>query len=62
MKAYILTEKDLQSLKDRIDKDPRHGYGGSSQILSESDTRIYEEAHRFYNYQICKWIEEIKKE
>jgi hypothetical protein len=29
MKAYILTEKDLQSLKDRIDKDPRHGYGGS---------------------------------
>lgn len=61
MKAYILTEKDLESLKTKINISPKYGYGGSSKIISEDDARIYDEAHHFYNYQICKWIEEIKE-
>jgi len=62
MKVFILNEKDIESLKSRIDKDPRHGYeGGSSMIVSEADAKIYDEVHRFYNYQIRKWIEEIQE-
>jgi hypothetical protein len=62
MKAYILTEKDLELLKTMIDRDPKHGYkGGSSGVISKEESEIYDEVHRFYNYQVCRWIDEISK-
>jgi hypothetical protein len=58
MKAYILNDKDFADLQTRIDRDPQHGYqGGSSKVITEKDRHIYEEAHRFYNYQVRRWID-----
>lgn len=57
MKAYILKESDFDSLLAAIDRNPAHGYdGGLSQAMTDNELRIYNEAHRFYNYQIVKWI------
>lgn len=64
MKAYILTEKDFETLLLKIDRDPKHGAnGGSSQssVRDEPNQRIYDEVHRFYNYQVRKWIDEVQK-
>lgn len=63
MKAYILTEKDLENLILRIDRDPQHGDNGGSSNASVNDPgrrEAYNEAHRFYNYQVRKWIDEVK--
>ncbi len=64
MKVYIVTEEDLERLKTTIDRDPEHGHdgGGSQSSVNDPGKRmIYSEAHRFYNYQVHKWIGEIKK-
>ncbi len=61
-KVYILTEADFEKLMLKIDRDPKHGTrGGSSVMTAESDRRIYDEVHRFYNYQLRTWIDEVKK-
>lgn len=61
MKAYILTEEDFEKLLTEISRDPKHGEtGGSSQVLSDEETKAYEQAHRFYNYLIRKWIDKVK--
>ena len=64
MRAYILTQADLDRLKTMTDRDPEHGHNGGSSQSSVNDGRsrmIYSEAHRFYNYQIHKWIDEVSK-
>jgi len=62
MKAYILTEKDFDLLLSEIDRNPEHGWnGGSSAVISEEERRVYNEAHRFYNYIIHKWIDKVKE-
>jgi hypothetical protein len=62
MKAYILTESDLEALATAIDRDPQHGFsGGSSRVLSDIEQQAFKEAHRFYNYQIRCWIEKVKQ-
>lgn len=62
MKVYLLHESDIERLRTLIDRDPKHGYeGGSSTVLSEMERRAHDEAHRFYNYQICRWIDEVTK-
>lgn len=61
-KVYILTEDDIQLLRTMIDRDPRHGsQGGSGSVISEKDTIIYSDAHRFYNFQVCEWIGKVTK-
>ena len=64
MKAYILTEKDFEELLLRIDRDPKHGSKGGSSCASVRDSateRIYDEVHRFYNYQLRTWIDSVQK-
>ena len=62
MKAYILKDEDFQTLLDNIDRDPSHGLeGGSSQIYTEKEKEAFDKAHGFYNYQIRKWMNDVKK-
>lgn len=62
MKAFILSESDFENLLADIDRDPRYGMkGGSSQTFTEEQRAAYEEAHRFFNYQIRSWIDKVKK-
>lgn len=62
MKAYILSELDFARLIDNIDRDPRYGdVGGSSKILTKEQQEAFTEAHRFFNFQIRRWIDEVKK-
>lgn len=64
MKAYILRDSDFETLLLKLDRDPKHGSQGGSSNASARDPeseRIYEEAHRFYNYQIRTWIAGVKE-
>lgn len=63
MRRYILSDADFDRLLLMIDRDPKHGYeGGSSQaqVRDREEDRAFDEAHRFYNYQIRKWLGEVK--
>lgn len=60
MKVYQLTDKDVQALLDAIDRDPAHGFdGGGGVVLSDVEKRAHGDAHRFYNYQVRKWIDRV---
>lgn len=62
MKQYVITDADIEVLKTRIDRDPRHGRdGGSSVGMSDAEIDAFMAAHRFYWYQISKWVEEVTK-
>lgn len=59
-KVYLVTDEDLETLRLRLDRNPDHGYnGGSGRVLSDEEAKAFDEAHRFYNYQIHKWISEV---
>lgn len=61
MKAYILTEEDFEKLLAEISRDPKHGLtGGSSHVLSSEEKEAYQEAHRFYNHLIRRWVDKVK--
>ncbi len=63
MKAYILVDKDFDLLLTKIDRDPMHGQdGGSSRgEMDARERQIWKEVHRFYNYQVRTWIDEVQK-
>lgn len=62
MKVYLLKESDFDALLVAIDRDPIHGLnGGSSDALGEKEREAHKKAHRFYNYQIRCWIDNVKK-
>lgn len=63
MKAYILSEQDFERLLAALDRNPEYGYnGGSSAVLSEQERKAHKEAHGFYNHQIRRWIDSVKKD
>lgn len=63
MKAFIITQADIDLLLTKIDRDPRHGAdGGSSQTVDKEEQRAFNEAHRFYNYQVRTWVNSISKD
>lgn len=60
MKVFMLKQEDFDKLILMITKDPGHGQsGGSSQALSQDERQVYDEAHRFYNYNVRKWISDV---
>jgi hypothetical protein len=64
MKGYILTDADFDKLLLMLDRDPQHGAQGGSSDVSVNDPGkrvVYVDAHRFYNYQIHKWLDEVKR-
>ncbi len=62
-KVFLLREKDFEDLLTRIDRDPQHGSeGGSSAVLTENEKRAFDQAHRFYNFHVRRWISEMREE
>jgi hypothetical protein len=60
MRVYVVKQEDLDRLLAFIDRNPAHGArGGSSDVLTDTEQRAHEKAHRFFNYQIRIWIGEI---
>ena len=54
----MLTQDDIDLLTTMTE----HGYhGGSSNSLSAAEQATYNEAHRFYNYQVRTWISKVTK-
>jgi hypothetical protein len=62
MKAYILTDEDIRSLLMALDRDPERGINGGSSVLGNAEKDAHRDAHRFYNYQIHKWLADIGAE
>lgn len=62
MKAYIISDDDTNRLLAYIDRDPKRGYGGGSgEILSIAEQEAHDKAHRFFNYQIRRWLDEVRE-
>jgi hypothetical protein len=62
VKVYILKDEDFEKLILEISRDPRHGTsGGSSDVLNAEEQRAFDKAHRFYNYVIRRWLDEVKE-
>lgn len=61
MKVYILKDKDFERLLAEIDRDPQYGeWGGSSRVLSDEEKKAHQEAHRFYNFIIHRWLDSVR--
>lgn len=61
-KVYLVTEADTKDLLAAIDRDPKYGeQGGSSSVLSAEEQNAHDKAHRFFNYQIRRWLDKIKE-
>ena len=61
MKAYILKDEDFEALIAALSRDPARGGGHKPQgRLTEEEARIYEEAHRFFNYHAHVWIQKMR--
>jgi hypothetical protein len=61
MKAYILSDADFEMLLSAIDRDPHWGTRGSSQTMNAEELSAHQNAHRFFNYQIRTWLDNVKK-
>lgn len=64
MKVYVINEDDVARLKAFVNRDPQHGYNGGSSDSTVNDPgrrEAYDEAHRFYNYQVHRWLSEVTK-
>jgi len=59
-KIFLITQKDLDRLFLLVDQNPEQ-YGGGSNHMSDEQRNIYRDAHRFYNYNVRKWVDEIVK-
>jgi|WetSurMetagenome_2_1015567.scaffolds.fasta_scaffold04771_12 hypothetical protein len=62
VRVYLIKDEDLDRLRTLIDRDPRWGeQGGSSQVLSKEEELEHGRAHRWFDWQICAWIDSVKK-
>lgn len=64
MKMYMLTQADLDRLLLMVDRNPRHGANGGSSdaaVCDKEEQYAHDKAHRFYNFQVRKWIDEVSK-
>lgn len=62
-KAYILQEKDFEELIELIARDPRCGDSGqmSSVAISQLEQQAHDQARRFFNYNIRRWIDRVRE-
>lgn len=56
MKVYMVTEKDLEYLRDKLEK-TRIIEGGS--VIS-CHGKPPDDIHRSFNYTVCNWFERIR--
>ena len=62
MKAFVLSQADIDKLLLMVDRNPSHGeLGGSSQAMGQQERDAHDMAHRFYNYQVRAWIAEVTR-
>lgn len=62
MKVFLIKDEDIDRLLTMIDRDPTHGpAGGSSVVLTDKERMAHEAAHRFFNYQIRLWVNEVTR-
>lgn len=60
----MITQADMDRLKLMVDRNPQHGAEGGSSTGAQDDDlsrRAHDQAHRFYNYQVHKWLDEVSK-
>jgi hypothetical protein len=63
VKVYILKESDFESLRAAIVADPKRAERGTGgRTLTEEERVAYDDAYRFHNYQICNWIDAMKRD
>lgn len=63
-KAFILSNEDFDKLLLMIDRDPKHGSNGGSsdsRVRDREEQEVWDKVHRFYNYQIRRWIDEVQR-
>ena len=58
MKVYLITERDLEDLHNRLKADPKRI--SKNMNFFEKHRSIYNDVYRDYNYQVCNWIDGIK--
>lgn len=58
MKVYLITDKDIQVLLDKLQRDPRFGPPNVG-VSETSERQAYQDAHRFYNYHVHVWLDEV---
>ena len=56
MKAYIITDKDIQQLHDKLKMEKFV----SNEHFLENRTLV-DEIFRFFNYHVRNWVDEISK-
>lgn len=62
MKVFLIKDEDIDRLLLLLDRDPAYGArGGSSAVLTLEERRAHELTHRFFNFQIRRWIDEVTK-
>lgn len=60
MRVYILKESDFETLRTAIVINPERVR--ATRPLSDLERAAHDEAHRFFNYQICNWIDSMKRD
>lgn len=62
MRVYLIKDADIDRLFAQLDRDPTHGMvAGSAQVLTQQEREAHAQAHRFYNFQLRQWINDIVK-
>lgn len=57
MKVYILKDEDFDKLFSKLSIDNFK----ERRSISKNEERIYDEAYRFYNYVLRRWMDEVNK-
>lgn len=61
MKVYIIKDSDIETLREKLKRDPRQINGNTKTPLSKDEQLIVDNAHRFYNYEIEQWISNVTR-
>lgn len=63
MKVYLLKDEDFEELLTALRLDPARVpvLGNANGQLTEEQRRVFDEAHRFYNYHVRTWMEKQKR-
>jgi uncharacterized protein with PIN domain len=58
MRVYLLTEADFERLMLRLQQDPTQRLSAQT----DAEWQMHVDAFRFFNYQIQKWLAEVKED
>lgn len=61
MKVYMITQQDIDSLRDKLKTDPRFGPPNTG-VANHEERFLYDAMFRFYLYHVETWIAQITKD